>query len=204
MAEMTFYVGSDTRELVGRLSSEHGQCLAQVAIDAIVYYRGLLDTGEAAKPVRGRLGSSKGSRRIGVAGQPEIADWVAAVADELKTTRGQVLTTALGYYAEAVESGRVARPEPESQPETSKPRKRAATLVKPTSAPTLTDRQCCSGCGKQLRLTEVNGEPVLDDHMVFIRDESDPRGGTHGKCPGSGKPGDGIIVHAADTTRRLS
>ena len=78
-----------------------------------------------------------------------------------------------------------------------------AQLAKPSSSPILNDRQTCSSCEKLLQLTVVDGETVLTDHRVFVRDENHPRGGEHQKCPGSGKAGEGRIIHGAVQDRRF-
>jgi hypothetical protein len=70
-------------------------------------------------------------------------------------------------------------------------------LTRPTGKPMLMDRWTCSRCQKLRSVAAVDGEPVLADHLVFVRDETHPRGGEHQKCPGSRKPGEGRIIHNA-------
>ena len=70
-------------------------------------------------------------------------------------------------------------------------------LTRPTGKPVLMNRWTCGHCHKLRSVATVDGEPVIADHLVFVRDETHPRGGEHAPCPGSGKPGEGRIIHNA-------
>lgn len=76
------------------------------------------------------------------------------------------------------------------------------SVIRATGKPPLLNRQACSGCSKLRPVATVNGEHAIADHLVFVRDETHPAGGTHELCPGAGKPGDGMIIHSAVTEWR--
>jgi hypothetical protein len=54
-----------------------------------------------------------------------------------------------------------------------------ATLVRPSAKGLLLNRQCCSGCSKHRPVAVVDGQQIIADHLVFVRDDTHSAGGTH-------------------------
>ena len=78
-----------------------------------------------------------------------------------------------------------------------RPKNPNVSVIRATGKPTLLNRQICHGCSKFRLVAAVDGEHVIADHLVFVRDETHHAGGTHQLCPGAGKPGDGPVIHSA-------
>lgn len=200
-SDITFYVAPEIREQIEVLS--RGACLnmGQLAAAVLEYYRGLADAGEADRPEAARTGSPsrRGTQRLVVARQADLAQWIAGACDEWGTSRGLILAKAVRYYADAIKSGRVAVPAGQGARQAKpKPKKSAPSQPSPKGMPTAADRAECPVCLKQVSVSPEKS--LLADHVAHpsVR----PRG-EFKLCDGSGQSPAGPIVHAADMTRRL-
>jgi len=195
-SDITFYVTTEARNQIRKLSSDSGLSLGQVSVAALSHYRALIDAGQADRPERARLGGgSKSTARVVVAGQLELAQWIARVAAEWGTTRGLILMAAVGYFAAAAEAGRVRVPTPQT-PRKAAPRP-TVSMARPRGTPTAVDRAVCPECSSMRIVTSADGQAVLAAHTVWARNANQPRGGEHLECPGSGTKPD-RVVHSAE------
>jgi hypothetical protein len=197
-SDITFYVTTEARNQIRELSGDSGLSLGQVSVAALSHYRGLIDAGEADRPVAARLGGgSKSTARVVVAGQLELAQWIARMSAEWGTTRGLILMAAVGYFAAAAEAGRVRVPTPQTARKHTPKQRPTVSMARPKGTPTPVDRAVCPECSSMRMVTSAEGQAVLAAHTVWARNASHPRGGEHLECPGSGTKPD-RVVHSAE------
>lgn len=196
-----YRVPGSTRKIVTELAVKLGVSSSNALAQAIRHYRAAVEAG-LPKPERTGNTPYSLTTRLHVITQEEDRDWLGYRADEWNMSRGAILTAAAEYYRSKVDAGHVEA-RPKKEPQVTQPKKKSQpAMARPSKSPVLADRQTCSSCGKLMQVTDVDGETVLTDHMVFICDESDPRGGEQRRCPGSGKA-EGRIIHGAVLDRRF-